>query len=99
MNRFFYTDYVRHALRFYTRNLQLSDFKTDTDRLNWVACNKVLNLCFEKEKNILIFVYSSFDSLPENVFRASSKFGINQNIIWDLMKDAERKIAKLRGLL
>ena len=29
----------------------------------------------------------------------AKKLGINQAIIWDLMKDVERKIAKRRGLL
>ena len=52
-----------------------------------------------RDIDILVNVYGSYDTLADNVYEASKKYDINQNIIWDMMKDFERKIAKRRGLL
>lgn len=99
MNRPFYSDYVRHMLRFYTRNLSLSRFRSDTDKTNWNVCNEVLNQYSNRDRDILVYVYSSFDTLSDNVYNISITHNIHQNIVWDMMKEFERKIAKNRGLL
>lgn len=99
MNRPFYSEYIRHALRFYARHLQANRFHSAADRDNWQACDEVLKSCSDMEKDILVFVYGSFDTLPDNVYNASKKYSVSQSMIWDLMKDVERNIAKLRGLL
>ena len=95
----FYSDYVRHALRFYSRNLQLSRFKTEADHNNWLACHDVITKYSDRDRDILVTVYSGFDTLADNVYETAKKFNINQNIIWDMMKDVERKIAQARGLI
>ena len=99
MNRPFYTEYVRHMLRFYTRNLSLTDFKSEVDRTNWYACHDVLKIYSSRDTAILIYVYSSFDTLPDNVYNISNAHNIHQNIVWDMMKELERKLAIRRGLL
>lgn len=99
MNRPFYSEYIRHCLRFYSRNLQLSRFKTSVDQYNWEACEDVLKSYAERDRDIIVIVYGSFDTLSDNVYEASKRFNINQSIIWDMMKDVERKIAKARGLI
>ena len=99
MNRPFYSEYVRHMLRFFTRNLTLIYFTSDVDNANWYACYEVFNQYSNKDKDILKYIYSSYDTLADNVYEASLKYNINQNIIWDMMKEFERKIAKRRGLL
>lgn len=98
-HRPFYSDYVRHCLRFYTRNLRLSQFKSDIDKSNWYACKVVLSSYDYSSQDILFAVYSGYDTLADNVYETAKKHGINQSIIWDLMKEVERKIAKARGLL
>ena len=98
-HRPFYSDYVRHCLRFYTRNLRLSQFKSDVDKNNWYACKVSLVSYSESDRDILIAVYSGYDTLADNVYETAKKYGINQSIIWDLMKDVERTIAQARGLL
>ena len=98
-HRPFYSDYVRHALRFYTRNLRLSQFKSAVDKNNWDACKVSLVSFSERDRDILIAVYSGYDTLADNVYETAKKHGINQSIIWDMMKDVERKIAMNRGLL
>ena len=99
MNRPFYSEYVRHCLRFYTRNLVQPDFRTEADESNWVACDFVLNGFDDKERNIIIAVYSAYDTLADNVYETAKTYNIDQSVIWDLLKLVERKIAVRRGLL
>ena len=99
MTRPFYSDYVRHALRFYSRNLQISSFITMVDYENWVSCDNIVREYSLRDRDILVSVYGGFDTLPDNVYESAKKHRINQNIIWDMMKDVERKIAQERGLL
>ena len=99
MNRPFYSEYVRHALRFYTRNLQQTRFKSEADKNNWYACANTLKGYSDTERDILVEVYSGFDTLSDIVYETARKHHINQSIIWDMMKDVERKVAKRRGLM
>lgn len=100
MSRTYYTDYVRHALRFYTRNCKSQPkFKSEADKSNWLSCQSVLGKYSDIEIDILISVYSGYDTLPDEVFNTSKKYHIHQNVIWDMMKDCEHKIAKRRGLI
>lgn len=99
MNKPFYSDYVRHAMRFYSRNVTISYFKSEVDKLNWLACQKAINVFSERDKEILINVYQGFDTLPDNVYEVAKKYDIDQTEIWDMIKDLERKIAKRRKLI
>ena len=100
MNRPFYCEYVRHCLRFYSRNTkQTPHFKTDVDKNNWLACANILKNYSETDRAILTEVYGGYDTLPDNVYQAAKKYDINQIVIWDMMKDVEKKIARKRGLL
>lgn len=100
MNRPYYSEYVKHALRFYTRNLSpVPTFKTEADKNNWYSCLITLKGCSDLQRNIIIDVYSGYDTLADNVYEASKKYDVNQSVIWDLMKVVERKVAKRRGLM
>lgn len=100
MSRPFYSDYVKHSLRFYSRNCsEQPSFKTDADKNNWWACDIVLRHYSEEHRSMLLSVYSGYDTLPDEVYNASKKYNVNQTIIWDLMKKVEREIARERGLL
>ena len=100
MNRPFYSDYVRHALRFYARNLSQPRFRSEADKNNWFACQKALSGYTDRDKDILIAVYGGYDTLSDNVlFEAAKKHKIDQSIVWDMMKEFERKVAKRRGLM
>ena len=89
----YYTDYVRHAMRFYSRHLDRTQFKNNVDKSNWMACHNVIKAYTDRDKNILTYVYGSFDTLGDNVYAMSNKYQIHQNIIWDTMRDFERKVA------
>ncbi len=99
MNRPFYSEYVRHCLRFYTRNPQQSFFKSEVDKNNWYACVSALKGYSDEDIAILTMVYGGYDTLADNVYETAKKYNVNQNVIWDLMKEVERKIARRRGLL
>ena len=99
MNRPYYSDYVRHALRFYSRNLSQPRFRSEADKNNWFACHKALSGYSDRDKDILVTVYGGYDTLSDNVFEVAKKYSIDQSIVWDMMKEFERKVAKRRGLM
>ena len=99
MNKPFYSDYVRHMMRFYSRNINQPCFKTDVDKQNWVSCDRVIKDYSVRDKDILTSAYGGFDTLPDNVYEIAKRYHINQSIIWDMMKEFERKVAKQRKLI
>lgn len=100
MSRTYYTDYVRHALRFYSRNnAPRPVFRNDVDKSNWLSCECVLNKYPDNIKEILLEIYSGHDTLADEVYLACKKRNIEQNHIWDTMKIVEQAIAHRRGLL
>lgn len=98
MSKMFYTDYVRHAMRFYSRYLDIKNFKNDVDKSNWSACHNVIESYSDTDRDILIYVYGAFDTIGDNVYEMSKKFNIDQNTIWDMMENFERRVATERGL-
>lgn len=99
MQRPFYSEYVRHCMRFYTRNPKKPRFNTEVDKNNWYACHRAIEHYSERDEDILRRVYGMRDTLADNVYEVSQIYLIDQNIIWDMLKEFERKIAKYRGLL
>ena len=93
-----YSDYIRHAIRFYSRYAGCKQFKTEVDRANWWSCHNVIKTYSDRDKDILAYVYGAFDTLGDNVYVMAKKYNIDQNIIWDMMKEFERKVAIERGL-
>ena len=101
-SRPFYSDYVKRALRFYSRSLRKNveiEFKTEADKNNWNACNDVILNYSDRDRELLLDVYAGMDTLPDEVYQASEKYKVSQNFIWDLMKGLEKAIAIKRGLL
>ena len=99
MSRPYYSEYVRHCLRFYARNLACSAFKTPVDEQNWKACHEAISYMPDKMKDILVKVYGGRDTLADEVYNTSREYSINQNIIWDVMKEFEKMVARHRGLI
>jgi hypothetical protein len=95
----YYSDYVRHALRFYTRNLSQPRFNNDADKNNWFSCKSVMDKYSDSDQAMFVEIYGGYDTLADNVYETAKKYELNQGILWDKMKEFERKIAKRRGLL
>ena len=99
MNRPFYSEYVRHCMRFYSRNTAKPQFNTEVDKNNWYACHRAMERYDGRDRDILLRVYALYDTIADNVYEVAVAYGIDQNDIWDLIKELERSIAKKRGLL
>lgn len=99
MNRHFYSEYVRHCMRFYARNINETRFNTDVDKFNWYACHNAIKRYSERDTAILLRVYGLYDTMADNVYEVAKLYNLDQNIIWDLIKDFERTVAKKRGLI
>ena len=99
MSKPFYTEYVRHCMRFYARNTNKPRFNTEVDKNNWYACQRAIERYSNEEKEILIQVYSMRDTLADNVYEIAKAKGIDQNIIWDMLKELEHSVARKRGLI
>ena len=100
MSRCFYSEYVKHALRFYSRNIDKpTRFRSNADKANWLSCYSAMKHYSPVQQDMLISVYSGYDTLPDEVYNTSKRYKIDQSIIWDLMKEIERKVALIRGLI
>lgn len=99
MNKKYYSEYVRHAIRFYSRHLENPTFNSIAAQKNWIVCDTVLNHYFPRYKEVLISVYKPFDTMGDNVYQASRQYNIPQDNIWTMMDELERLIAVERGLL
>lgn len=93
-----YTPYVRDAMRFYSRCLHIKEFRTEADRLNWQACHRAIQEYSPVNKDILVCVYGERDTLGDNVYNVSRRYGVHQNVVWGMMRKFERKVAVERGL-
>lgn len=98
MSRVFYSEYVRHCLRFYARYGN-PRFCTEADKRNWMACEEAFDTFSESDRKILFHIYYGSDTVPDNIYQLSKSKGIPQDTIWKLVNELERKVAKRRGLL
>ena len=96
--RAFYSDYVNHCLRFYARH-SCPIFHSEADKKNWNACESALKSFTDSDRDILLAVYREGDTIPDNVYQLSVTMNISQDIIWKLINELERKIAKRRNLI
>lgn len=99
MNRPFYSEYVRHCMRFYSRNPHKPRFNSEVDKNNWYACHKAIEHYSDRDKDILTRVYRMYDTLADNVYEVAKLYCTDQNVIWDMLKDLEHSVAKKRGLI
>lgn len=99
MAKTFYTDYVQHCMRFFSRYPKPNHFRSEADKKNWNACNMALKEFSDVDRDILIGIYKEGDTIPDNIYQASKARKINQDTIWKLCDQLEHKVAKRRGLI
>lgn len=97
-NKPFYTDYVKHMMRFYSRSLDIEEFKSNADVTNWQICNATI-IHYSQYKSLLLDIYSGYGTHDEEVSKASIKYNVDKKFIWDLMKRFEKDLAHNRGLI
>ena len=95
----YYSDYVTHCLRFYSRHPKPNYFKTEVDRKDWQAVDTALKGFSDEEKDMLLTVYREGDTIADNVYQVAKRNHIHQDRIWSMIENLEKRIAKRRGLL
>lgn len=100
----YYSEYVRHCLRYYIKTQDEGCgghpiFKTDSDKANWSACYHVLKDYSQSNLDIIFEIYRPGDTIADKIYLLAKNMRINQDKIWTLINNTERKIAKKRGLL
>lgn len=93
-----YTEYVRSAMRFYSRYLTKTTFKNKVEQNNWEACHNVISRYPARDKDILVYIYGERDTLADNIYNISLKYKLNQDIIWLMVEEFEKEVAIERGL-
>ena len=106
----FYTSYVNHILRFYTRIPEGAEprFRTDADRLNYEAAHKVFCTLKDDERTALRAVFGAQPDreagharqLTDDIIAgAVRKSGLSAGAIYALASRTTAKIARERGLV
>ncbi len=100
----YYSEFVRHCLRYYIKTLDEGKgghpiFRTDADRENWSACHNVLKDYSQYDMDIISEIYRPGDTIADKIYLLAQTKRVNQDTIWGLINNTERKIAKKRGLL
>lgn len=93
-----YSDYVAHCLRFYAR-YKNPTFTSKASEYDWQACKEALLTFKPKEREALVAVYLSKDTLPDSVYEVSKTMDIPQNRLWKLVDRIEKAVAEKRGLI
>ena len=89
MSRAFYSEFVSHCLRFYAR-YEDRIYNSEAEKHNWIACHMALKSFTKAERKKLLTIYKEGDTIPDNV---------HQDVIWGLVRECEKRVAKYRGLL
>lgn len=99
MAKTYYSEYVNHCLRFFVRNQEPRKFRSASDKHNWEACEDAFRNLSNSDRDILVQIYSSGDTVADTVYEISKERGIAQDKIWKLVNVVEHKVAKRRGLV
>lgn len=99
-----YAEYVKHAMRFYAKSRinassEQPRFKTEADKKNWNACQTALNTYSDEEREVFVALYSDTAPLPEAIAKIAKEHHMEQNHVWNMVNDLEKKVAKRRGLI
>ena len=96
--RAFYSEYVNHCLRFYTRHPKPT-FHSVADKKNWNACDDAMKTFSDHDRAMLMIIYSEGDTIADNVYQLAKARNMKQDTIWKLVNELEKKVAKRRGLI
>lgn len=102
MRKQYYTEYVRHCLRFYVMTLDVGTapkFKTAADKNNWMCCHEVVSRLDQDDLEIVRELYSPGDTIPDKIYRIATTKRMSQSYMWSLIDDLECRIAQKRGLV
>lgn len=99
MARAFYSDFVTHCMRYYSRYPVPKDFRSEVDKANWWACKKSLASFPKKDRDILLAIYRKGDTISDNVYEVCRQNHIEQDRVWAMIYRLEKLIAKKRRII
>lgn len=95
----FYSDYVRHCLRFYARyHDPIPVFRSNIDLENWEACETVLDKHLDY-KQLVFDIFCEKGSVMNAVTKIATELNCTESSIWNILFDIEKDIAIERGLI
>lgn len=100
--RKYYTEYVRHCLRFYVTTMDIGTaphFNSEVDKNNWVACYQAVKNYSPENLEIIKEIYSPGDTIPDKIYNLAKNLGVSQTPISTMLDKLERDVAKKRGLI
>ena len=96
----YYTDYITHMLRFFCKYPERpSPFRTDADRMNWLACRAVLFRLTEAEQAVIRGVYGrNAARVPDAVAAYCEESGKSPAYVYDLIGTVTEQVKTERRL-
>ena len=100
----YYSEFVRHCLRYYVKTLEDGHgghpvFRTEAERNNWSACYHALKNFSARDMNMVSRIYGPGDTIADKIYEISKNTGVSQDTLWSLVNRVERGVAKKRGLI
>ncbi len=100
----YYSEFVRHCLRYYVKTLEEGKgghpiFRNEAERANWSACYTVLKNYSADDLDIVCQIYSPGDTISDKIYLLSKSKRVPQDSLWGLINRVERNIARERGLV
>ena len=99
--KFYFTDYVNHAIRFYLSSpdkIPVSG-KSSASLKNWVAAQSVLYRLKPEELEIVKVIFDSKKQIPGQVTAYCQQTGADEMEMWNLVTGVVFRVAKARGLV
>lgn len=93
----YYQEYVFHCLRYFARHIY-SDEVDEVSKLNYKACESVLNTLKDVDREIIVFLFKSKDTMSDNIYQASLTYSESQEHIRGLLKYVTKAVARERKL-
>ena len=101
MRQNYYSDYVIHAMRWYTRCLGDPDSGPvgPAEKANWEAASRTMGRFSEKERDVLLQLYQDDGPFADRVATVALRFGFSPESVWHLSDKAMKTFAVVRGLI
>lgn len=95
----FYADYANHALRFYVRHRNVSEFRCPADQHNWEACDEVYRNLPVEQQTAVSAIYQQYGMIHDAVVAAAETLKVDPPVLWKLVSDVSAEVARVRGLM
>ena len=95
----YYFQYVNHCLTYYFRYHISPQHRSESDSLNWKACDEAMSEFSDKDRALFRIIYTGNDTLPNSISKISIEHGIDANSLWGVMNKLALTVAEKRGLV